>query len=138
MLGKTGGHGGLPQMCPDGDPGREVEGLGSVLGCWREVGEEEVRAGFRGWGGGSPEGLGWVPAATSHLGVQLRQLLLIQVGLFVNSGLVPELRPGWGVGRDGDWASGSGEEAGPLSGLKVRVERAQPQLGGQRGAAPLL
>lgn len=39
---------------------------------------------------------GQMPAGFSHLSVQLGQLLLIQVGLFVNSGLVSELRSGVG------------------------------------------
>lgn len=36
------------------------------------------------------------PAGHSHLRVQFGQLFLIQVGLFVDSGLVAELRPGGG------------------------------------------
>lgn len=39
---------------------------------------------------------GQMPAGFSHLSVQLGQLLLIQVGLFVNSGLISELRSGVG------------------------------------------
>lgn len=43
-----------------------------------------------------------MPAGFSHLRVQLGQLLLIQVGLLVNTGLVSELRPWGGVGGAGD------------------------------------
>lgn len=130
-----GGSGGCPQCPPMGTLAEKQKGWAmcrAVGGRWGGSG----RGGVPGPGG--PEGLGGLPEALSHLGVQFGQLLLIQVGLFVNSGLVPELRPGWGAGRDGDWASGPGEEVGPHSGLRVRVERAQPQLGGQRGAAPSL
>ena len=42
-----------------------------------------------------------MPAGFSHLRVQLGQLLLIQVGLLVNTGLVSELRPRGGGGGDG-------------------------------------
>lgn len=51
----------------------------------------------------------------SHLRVQFRQLLLIQVGLFVNPGLVSELWPGVYRGRDTETRNqGPGEEAGLL------------------------
>ena len=43
-----------------------------------------------------------MPAGFSHLRVQLGQLLLIQVGLLVNTGLVSELRPRGGGGVTGE------------------------------------
>ena len=45
-----------------------------------------------------------MPAGFSHLRVQLGQLLLIQVVLLVNTGLVSELRPwgGWAVRVTGE------------------------------------
>lgn len=57
----------------------------------------------------------------SHLRVQLGQLLLIQVGLLVNSGLVSELgrgEPGAGVAGETETQNqGPEEEAGPPSEL---------------------
>lgn len=87
---------------------RNRRGSGSVGGLL-DRGERDSGKGSRSlWGGCC--GVGF-----SHLRVQFGQLLLIQVGLFVNPGLVSELWPGVYGGRDTETQNqGPGEEAGLL------------------------
>lgn len=110
-------------------------------GMWRAVRKRWGRQWLGVWAPGRPQGDGGggggqVPAGSSHLCVQLGQLLLVQVGLFVNAGLVPELRRGAGEVRQRP-ESGPGQEAGlPLS-SGPGCKQPRPGLGGQRGASLL-